>query len=123
MLCRLGRLVKEDVDLYGRRDREGLVRRSCRLATRCDRKVSKIKGSRRSAHRHRDGADINLVDDRTEGFRATGDLHRDARHAKAVLTMQTNKSDRTVARKLAVVLHRMWVDGTDFRWSAKEVAA
>ena len=23
-----------------------------------------------------------------------------------------------VARKLAVILHRMWVDGTDFRWTA-----
>ena len=22
-----------------------------------------------------------------------------------------------VARRLAVVLHRMWVDGTEFRWS------
>jgi hypothetical protein len=21
-----------------------------------------------------------------------------------------------LARKLAVILHRMWVDGTDFRW-------
>jgi transposase len=25
-----------------------------------------------------------------------------------------------VARKLAVVLHRMWIDGTEFKWS-KEV--
>ena len=24
-----------------------------------------------------------------------------------------------VARRLAVVLHRMWVDGTEFRWSNK----
>jgi len=23
-----------------------------------------------------------------------------------------------LARRLAVVMHRMWVDGTDFRWSA-----
>jgi transposase len=22
-----------------------------------------------------------------------------------------------LARKLAVILHRMWIDGTDFRWS------
>jgi hypothetical protein len=22
-----------------------------------------------------------------------------------------------VARRLAVILHRMWVDGTEFRWS------
>ena len=28
-----------------------------------------------------------------------------------------------VARKLAVILHRMWVDGTEFNWSAKEATA
>jgi putative tryptophan/tyrosine transport system substrate-binding protein len=28
-----------------------------------------------------------------------------------------------VARKLAVILHRMWIDGTEFNWSKKEVAA
>ncbi|MDM0072497.1 hypothetical protein [Variovorax sp. J31P207] len=28
-----------------------------------------------------------------------------------------------VARKLAVILHRMWVDGTAFRWGAQEAAA
>lgn len=28
-----------------------------------------------------------------------------------------------LARKLATVLHRMWVDGTEFRWSRGEVAA
>jgi len=33
------------------------------------------------------------------------------------------KAKVAVARKLAVILHRMWVDGTRFRWSAKEVAA
>jgi transposase len=27
-----------------------------------------------------------------------------------------------VARKLAVILHRMWRDGTEFRWSTKEAA-
>lgn len=27
-----------------------------------------------------------------------------------------------VARRLAVVLHRMWVDGTDFRWGSEPVA-
>jgi len=32
------------------------------------------------------------------------------------------KAKVAVARKLAVVLHRMWVDGTDFRWSSKEAA-
>lgn len=28
-----------------------------------------------------------------------------------------------VARKLAIILHRMWSDGTDFRWGAQEVVA
>ena len=31
------------------------------------------------------------------------------------------KAKVAVARKLAVVLHRMWIDGTEFRWS-KEAA-
>ncbi len=98
----------------------------------------------------------------------------DARHAKAALKMQINKSDRNdavgiarimqcgwykevrvkdldshaikrakwsalkawgvrlakrsglrkakvaVARKLAVILHRMWIEGTEFNWSSKE---
>jgi len=33
------------------------------------------------------------------------------------------KAKIAVARKLAVLLHRMWRDGTDFIWSAKEAAA
>ncbi len=33
------------------------------------------------------------------------------------------KAKVAVARKLAVMLHRMWCDGTDFIWSAKEVVA
>jgi transposase len=33
------------------------------------------------------------------------------------------KARVAVARKLAVILHRMWADGTDFRWSAKEATA
>jgi len=33
------------------------------------------------------------------------------------------KAKVAVARKLAVILHRMWVDGTDFAWSKKEVIA
>jgi transposase len=27
-----------------------------------------------------------------------------------------------LARKIAVVLHRMWVDGTDFHWTTREQA-
>ncbi len=34
-----------------------------------------------------------------------------------------NKARIAVARKLAVILHRMWRDGTDFIWSTKEAAA
>ncbi len=30
------------------------------------------------------------------------------------------KAKVAVARKLAVILHRMWIDGTEFKWSAKE---
>ena len=33
------------------------------------------------------------------------------------------KARVAVARKLAVILHRMWCDGTDFIWSSKEAAA
>jgi transposase len=33
-----------------------------------------------------------------------------------------NKARVAVARKLAVILHRMWVDGTEFCWSAKDSA-
>jgi transposase len=33
------------------------------------------------------------------------------------------KAKIAVARKLAVILHRMWRDGTDFQWSDKEVKA
>ena len=32
------------------------------------------------------------------------------------------KAKVAVARKLAVILHRMWVDGTEFNWSKKEIA-
>ncbi len=32
------------------------------------------------------------------------------------------KAKVAVARKLAVILHRMWIDGSDFNWSSKETA-
>jgi transposase len=31
------------------------------------------------------------------------------------------KAKVAVARKLAVILHRMWIEGTEFNWSSKEV--
>jgi len=34
----------------------------------------------------------------------------------------TRKARVALARKLAVILHRMWVDGTTFRWSNEETA-
>jgi transposase len=33
------------------------------------------------------------------------------------------KAKVAVARKFAVILHRIWIDGTEFNWSKKEVAA
>jgi transposase len=33
------------------------------------------------------------------------------------------KAKVAVARKLAVILHRMWIDGTEFRWSSTKKAA
>jgi hypothetical protein len=33
------------------------------------------------------------------------------------------KAKVAVARKLAVILHRMWIDRTDFSWTKKEAAA
>ena len=33
------------------------------------------------------------------------------------------KAKVAVASKLAVILHRMWIDGTEFNWSKKAIAA
>jgi transposase len=33
------------------------------------------------------------------------------------------KAIMALARRLAVVMHRIWVDGTEFRWSRQEAAA
>ena len=33
-----------------------------------------------------------------------------------------SKARVAVARKLAVILHRMWIDGTEFSWSSEETA-
>ena len=33
------------------------------------------------------------------------------------------KAKVAVARKLAVILHRMWIEGTEFNWSKMEIAA
>ena len=33
------------------------------------------------------------------------------------------KAKVAIARKLAVILHRMWIDGTEFNWSKEEPSA
>jgi transposase len=33
------------------------------------------------------------------------------------------KAKVALARKLAVVMHRMWLDGTDFRWGRQATPA
>jgi hypothetical protein len=33
------------------------------------------------------------------------------------------KAKIAVARKLAVIMHRMWIDGTEFNWTKKEATA
>ncbi len=32
------------------------------------------------------------------------------------------KAKVAVARKFAVILHRMWIEGAEFKWSSKEAA-
>jgi transposase len=43
--------------------------------------------------------------------------------ARLVRKIGPKKARVALARKLAVILHRMWVDGTDFRWGGAEAAA
>ena len=49
------------------------------------------------------------------GAKSLGDEARQAQWLR--------KATVAVARKLAVILHRMWIDRTEFNWSKKEVAA
>jgi hypothetical protein len=37
-------------------------------------------------------------------------------------TGELRKAKVAVARKLAVILHRMWIEGTEFNWSSKRLA-
>jgi len=32
------------------------------------------------------------------------------------------RSAERISRKLAVILHRMWIEGTEFKWSSKDAA-
>lgn len=43
--------------------------------------------------------------------------------ARLVRRIGGKKARVALARKLAIILHRIWCDGTEFRWSAKEQAA
>jgi transposase len=43
--------------------------------------------------------------------------------ARLVKRNGLRKAKVAVARKLAVILHRMWIDGTEFNWSKKEATA
>jgi transposase len=38
-------------------------------------------------------------------------------------TSRMKKAMVALARRLAVIMHRIWVDGTEFRWTRKVVAA
>jgi len=43
--------------------------------------------------------------------------------SQAFRLCRLRKAKVAVARKLAVILHRMWIDGTEFNWSSKEIVA
>jgi hypothetical protein len=45
------------------------------------------------------------------------------RHEARQAQWASPKAKVAVARKLAVILHRMWIDGTEFNWSKKKAAA
>jgi hypothetical protein len=42
--------------------------------------------------------------------------------SEACEAKRLRKAKVAVARKLAVILHRMWIEGTEFNWSSKEAA-
>lgn len=42
--------------------------------------------------------------------------------ARLVNKVGPKKARVALARKLAVILHRIWVDGTEFRWSTEATA-
>ena len=49
-------------------------------------------------------------------------VRREGLGAKLAKRNGFRKAKGAVSRKLAVILHRMWIDGTEFNWS-KEIAA
>ena len=61
--------------------------------------------------------------DRLQAERSTKWSAVKAWGVKLVKRNGLRKAKVAVARKLAVILHRMWIDGTEFNWSKKEIAA
>ena len=62
------------------------------------------------------------------GGQCAADAHRKSVRAKNLglkLAKRTcmKKAKTAVARKLAVLLHRMWCDGTEFRWDVGTASA
>jgi hypothetical protein len=50
-------------------------------------------------------------------------VRREGLRGKARQAQRARKAKVAVGRKLAVILHRMWISGTEFNWSKKEIAA
>ena len=50
-------------------------------------------------------------------------IHMRCRMTASLRANGLRKAKVAVARKLAVILHRMWIDGTEFNWSTKKAAA
>jgi len=45
--------------------------------------------------------------------------HRNLLQSKAIAV----ENDLALARRLAVIMHRIWTDGTEFRWTRQPAAA
>jgi hypothetical protein len=59
--------------------------------------------------------------ERRQSPRSEADI--DFQRAKSeLIRLRIAEKQRTVARKLAIILHRMWIDVTEFNWSKKEIA-
>ena len=46
-----------------------------------------------------------------------------ARGTRLARTRGHRRAVIAVARKLAVILHKMWIDGSEFRWGVEEAKA
>ena len=86
----------------------------------------------RERHRHRSGAISRCGDEmmRVMLYEAAQSMLRSTRWSwLKAWAMQIarrrgmKKAIVALARRLAVIMHRIWVDGTEFRWTRKVVAA